>query len=135
MNVMFDDSEEKRSKRRREKNRIIEDAIIEMKDKKNKRFELKEQSRRERFETKQRQRQQHHEALMLQRKKRLQQNKKRLLRLRITLNKSRTSNIQKKINDDTEIKKRHDDEIITIENEEDENENDTEEEDDDLKNY
>jgi hypothetical protein len=97
MNVMSDSEEERSNKRMRRsaKSRIIEDALIEMKVHKNKRFELKEISRRERFETKQRQRQQHHEALMLQEKKRLLQSRERFLRLRLALNKSR--DMKKKI--------------------------------------
>jgi hypothetical protein len=119
---MFDNDEKKSNKRikRFAKDRIIENALIEMKKHKNHRFEKKKITRRELFETKQRQRQQHHETLMLQKKKRLLQSRETLLRLRITLN------ISRDMKKNEIIKNRK---IEIIENDTDENEIDSSEND------
>ncbi len=114
--------------RRFAKDRIIENALIEIEDVRNKRFEMKKTNRRKRFETKQRQRQQHHEALMLQKRKRILQNRERLLRLQIVLNKCRNMKknetikkrnieiIEKKTEDENEIDSSSENNDITDEN-------------------
>jgi hypothetical protein len=57
------DSENERSRRRtKRKNQIIDDVLIEMKEIKNKRFEMKEKERRERFEMKEKERRERFET-------------------------------------------------------------------------